>query len=188
MKILILLSNGFEETEIIAPADILVRAGVQVEILSITDTCEMISTHNFILHADAVLQSVVDKNDADIIANDYDGVFLPGGQPNAGNLQQDRRVIELVKAFDRQNKLVSAICAAPCVLEKAGLLADKKATSYPGCVDKNNCREYTGDKVVRDGNIVTGKAAGAAIDFGLELLCALDMAKKAAEVRTQIFY
>lgn len=188
MKILILLSNGFEETEIIAPADILVRGGVQVELCSITGIREMTGTHKFILLADSVLPSVVDEETAELIASKYDGVFLPGGQPNASNLQQDLRVIELVRAFHKQDKLVSAICAAPCVLEKAGLLTDKRATSYPGCVNSDNCREYTDEKVVRDGKVVTGKAAGAAIDFGLELLWALDMGEKAIEVKKQIFY
>lgn len=188
MKILMIISNGFEETEAVAPYDILKRAGVNVDIYSITGDYELTSTHNMIIKANQLVPEVVDKDYAEKLANIYDGIVLPGGQPNAGNLQKDSRVISIVRAFNNLGKVVSAICAAPCVLQRAGIVSDKRITSYPGCVDESDCREFTGENVVRDGNIVTGKAAGCAIDFGLEILKALGMNKESEQIKEQIFY
>ena len=183
-----IISNGFEETEAVAPYDILKRAGVNVDIYSITGDYELTSTHNMIIKANQLVPEVVDKDYAEKLANIYDGIVLPGGQPNAGNLQKDSRVISIVRAFNNLGKVVSAICAAPCVLQRAGIVSDKRITSYPGCVDESDCREFTGENVVRDGNIVTGKAAGCAIDFGLEILKALGMNKESEQIKEQIFY
>lgn len=188
MRVLVLLSNGFEEMEAIAPADVLLRGGVEVELCSITDSKRLIGTHNIVIEADTILCGSINEATAHKITEDYDALCLPGGQPNASNLQADERVITLVQAFYKAGKIISAICASPCVFEKAGLLFDKKATSYPGCVDPSNCKEYTQDKVVRDGLVITGKAAGTAVDFGLEILRSLGLEDEAQKVQTQIFY
>lgn len=188
MKVLFLLSNGFEEMEAVAPMDVLIRGGVEVELCSITGHLELTGTHNMVIKANSLLAKTVGEEEADVIAAGYDAICLPGGQPNASNLQKDMRVILLVKAFYKAGKIISAICASPCVFEKAGLLKDKRATSYPGCVDPANCLEYTQDKVVRDGRVITGKAAGCAIDFGLEILVGLGLETEADTVQKQIFY
>ena len=188
MKMLMLLSDGFEETEAVAPADIIIRGGVNVEICSITGKNILIGTHNIKILADSVLPEYIDACAAKEIEIKYDGVILPGGQPNATTLQNDERVIEIVKAFYDAGKITSAICASPCVLEKAGLLTGKKATSYPGCINPESCGEYTDDRAVRDGIVITGKAAGTAIDFGIEILRGLGLTKEADTVRAQIYY
>ena len=74
------------------------------------------------------------------------------------------------------------------MFERAGILTDKKATSYPGCIDPASCAEYRQDRVVRDGTVITSRAAGTAIDFGLEILRGLGLAEQAESVRAQILY
>lgn len=170
MKILMLFSDGFEEIETAAPADLLRRAGVSVELCSITGQNTLTGSHGIRFLSDTVLPDTVDAETAAKIAERYDGVILPGGQPNASTMQKDERVICIVKSFYAKGKLTAAICAAPCVFEKAGILEGKRATSYPECIDPASCAEYVQERVVCDGTVITSRGAGTAIDFGLEIL------------------
>lgn len=188
MKMMVLLSNGFEEVEAVAPVDILKRAGVAVDIYSITGGDILKGAHNIDFLADKILPNDMKNGDYDSISEDYDGVILPGGLPNAHNLRDDIRVNEIVMAFYNKSKVIAAICASPCTFEKLGLLEGKKATSYPGCINPKSCGEYTQDVAVRDGNIITGRSAGAALDFGFEILKGLGLEKEAETVKSQIIY
>ena len=183
-----LLSNGFEEVEAAAPADLLIRGGVSVEMCSITGNSVLTGAHQMKYLADTVLPDDVTEQDAASLAAIYDGVILPGGQPNAGTLRDDERVGHIVRAFYEAEKITAAICAAPCVFEKAGMLKNRKATSYPECVDPASCGMYTQDRVVRDGTVITSRSAGTALDFGFEILCALGLADTAETIRSQILY
>lgn len=187
-KMMVLLSNGFEEVEAVAPVDILKRAGVAVDIYSTTRHDILRGAHNIDFIADKILPENMKNFDYDVISDKYDGVILPGGLPNAHNLRDDERVNEIVMAFYNKSKVIAAICASPCTFEKLGLLEGKKATSYPGCINPESCGEYTQDAAVRDGNIVTGRSAGAALDFGFEILKALGLEKEADTVKSQIIY
>ncbi len=113
--------------------------------------------------------------------------MLPGGLPNAHTLRDDERVINTVKKYNEKGKVLAAICAAPCVLSRCGLLKGKKATSYPGSIDDDSCL-YMRVKTVTDGNIVTGNGVGGAIDFALATACALGKNKEASKVRESILY
>ncbi|MFR1517338.1 MAG: DJ-1 family glyoxalase III [Clostridia bacterium] len=186
MKLFMLLSDGFEEIEAAAPADLLRRAGVSVEICSITGRNTVNGARGIRFLSDSVLPETIDSEGAAKISEIYDGVILPGGQPNAGTLRDDERVIRIVKAFYQKGKITAAICAAPCIFEKAGILKGKKATSYPDCIDPASCAEYTQDRVVRDGTVITSRSAGTAIDFGLEILRGLGLSEEAESVRAQI--
>ena len=188
MKMLMLMSDGFEEIEAAAPADLLRRGGVSVELCSITGETVLNGSRGIRFLSDTVLPAEIDAESASALAETYDGVILPGGQPNAGTLRDDNRVIRIVKAFSAKGKLTAAICAAPCVFEKAGILEGKKATSYPDCIDPASCAEYTQDRVVRDGSVITSRGAGTAIDFGLEILRGLGLSQQAETVRAQILY
>ncbi len=188
MKILMLFSDGFEEIETAAPADLLRRAGVSVELCSITGQNTLTGSRGIRFLSDTVLPDTVDAETAAKIAERYDGVILPGGQPNASTLQKDERVIYIVKSFYAKGKLIAAICAAPCVFEKAGILEGKRATSYPECIDPASCAEYVQERVVRDGTVITSRGAGTAIDFGLEILRGLGLSEQAETIRTQILY
>lgn len=188
MKMLMLFSDGFEEIEAAAPIDLLRRAGVSVETCSITENSTLTGAHGIPFGADSVLPQEIDTAKVEALAASYDGLLLPGGQPNAGTLCGDTRVLQIVQAFFAADKITAAICAAPCVFERAGILTDKKATSYPGCIDPASCAEYRQDRVVRDGTVITSRAAGTAIDFGLEILRGLGLAEQAESVRAQILY
>ena len=102
--------------------------------------------------------------------------------------RDDMRVNEIVMAFYNKSKVIAAICASPCTFEKLGLLEGRKATSYPGCINPDSCGEYTQEPAVRDGNVITGRSAGAAIDFGFEILKGLGLESEAETVKAQIIY
>ncbi len=183
-KLLMLISNGFEELEALSVADLGRRAGVLVDICSITGSRTLTGSHRIEISADRVL-SDCDTPEALVCA--YDGLVLPGGQPNANTLRDDPRVISIVGAFHRQKKLIGAICAAPIVLERAGLLKNRKATSYPNCLNETACR-YLKEPVVTDGNLVTSRGAGTAIAFALGLISALGLSAEAESVKNSILY
>jgi 4-methyl-5(b-hydroxyethyl)-thiazole monophosphate biosynthesis len=103
---------------------------------------------------------------------EFDAVVLPGGMPGASNLNEDQRIHDVLRKVADRGKLTGAICAAPIVLAKAGLLEGKKATSYPGFLDKMSVSgmKFTGAAVEQDGQIVTSRGPGTAMDFGLKLI------------------
>lgn len=167
MKFACLLANGFEETEAISVIDVLRRAKIDVDLVSIQGV-EVIGSHQ--------IKLIADKEWKDM--EDYDGVFCPGGQPGTNNLMNDPKVIELIQKMHVSNKWITAICAAPLVLEKAGILVGKKMTSYP-LQDLGNHFQasiYFEDAVVRDGNILTSRGMGTAMHLGFAIVeaCGLD--------------
>ena len=179
--IYMLLGTGFEETEAIAPLDLLRRAGVEVTTASIHEDKLISSSHNISFYADVL----VDELDM----AQFDMVVLPGGLGGTNNLAASALVAKTVKAFAAdESKLVAAVCAAPSVLGMLGLLQGKKATCYPGFEDKLLGAEATGEPVVEDGNIITGKGLGGTIPFALHLAARLEGAEKAEEIRQQIMY
>ncbi|MBF6626340.1 DJ-1/PfpI family protein [Aerococcaceae bacterium zg-BR9] len=156
-KFLVLLADGFEEIEALTPVDYLRRAGIEVDTASITEQLQVTGSHKITVLADKLLQ--------DVTVDDYEGIYLPGGLPGATNLRDNDTVIELVQAFNQQEKLVTAICAAPIVLEKAGVIDGKNVTSFPSFSGElTSAKHYVdGEIVVTDGNIVTGRGAAIAI-------------------------
>lgn len=156
---LLLLAPGFEEIEAVTIADVLRRAGVKVTIAGIVEG-PIRGSHDIALGVDARLE--------DVKAGAFDAVVLPGGMPGAKHLRESPRVLDLVRAFERDGKLVAAICAAPTVLEAAGVLRDKRATSYPG-FDLPSAKQ-SDERVVEDGKLVTSRGPGTAMDFALALV------------------
>ncbi len=186
MKAIVVLSIGFEETEAVAPIDILKRAGVEVDICSITGSDVLTGAHNIVFSADMVLENLLSTDGVKEIADGYDAVILPGGLPNAHNLRDDKRVNDIVEMFYKSGKITAAICASPCTFEKLGMLKNKQATSYPGCIKPESCGKYTQAPAERDGNVITGRSAGAALEFGFEILKGLGMEKEAETVKEQM--
>ena len=178
MKILMLISNGFEEIEAVTTIDILRRCGIEVHVCSMTGTRDICGSHNIILKSDILFEQ---------IDTEYDGIVLPGGLPNAHTLRDDKRIINIVKQYNKKEKVLAAICAAPCVFSRCGILKDKKATSYPGSIDDNSCI-YMKVKTITDGNIVTGNGVGGAIEFALATAYALGKIKETIKVRESILY
>ena len=121
MKVIILLANGFEEVEALAQVDFLRRAGIEVDTVSIHETLEVIGQSKITIIADNLYTQ--------INQDDYDAVILPGGKIGMLNLQDDTRVLELIKKYYERQKVIAAICAAPSILGKLNLLAGKSASA-----------------------------------------------------------
>lgn len=175
-KVLAILAEGFEEIEAITPIDLLRRAGVEVTLAALEDGKHVTGKTGITLHADANL--------SEIGSDDYDGVFLPGG-PGVAHLRKSDLVLEIVRKQHARQKLLAAICAAPTVLHDAGLLNGKRYTAHFSVADELT-NILSQEKVVLEGNILTSRGAGTALDFGLALIEQLIGPDKATEVKTSI--
>lgn len=165
IKVLIPMATGCEELEAVTLINIFRRAGFEVVTAGLgVEKVTVECARGTVILPDTTLDKA--------IIDDYDLVVLPGGQPGTDNLMQDGRIITLVQEMQRQGRYVAAICAAPMVLGAAGVLQDKSATSYPGCLDKMGLSgvNYLEDAVVVDGKIITSRGPGTAMDFALELV------------------
>ncbi len=155
------LADGFEETEAIGTLDVIRRA--EIEIATVGLNQDMIKgSHGVLIKAD------VEKAEIDL--ENIDGVILPGGMPGTTNLQNDETVINTIKYCAERKLLVAAICAAPMVLGQLGILEGKKAVCYPGFEKYLKGAEILDKLVAVDGNIITGKGAGASMLFGAEIV------------------
>ena len=176
----ILLAPGFEEAEALVPVDMLRRANIETATVSITGE-PVPGSHGVTVLADVTLDDV-DLSRADM-------VVLPGGGPGYKNLGKEPRVEELVRKAAERGHLLAAICAAPTLLGRWGLLEGKDAVCYPGMEEGLTGAQPRMDRgVVVDGKIITGRAAGSAFDFGLALVEALAGAAEADKVRHGIYY
>jgi 4-methyl-5(b-hydroxyethyl)-thiazole monophosphate biosynthesis len=165
IKVLIPMASGCEELEAVTLINIFRRAGFSVVAAGLGDELVVVEcARGTRILPDAVLDQAM--------TDEYDLVVLPGGQPGTNNLMQDGRVIKLVQDMQRQDRYVAAICAAPMVLGKAGVLNGKSATSYPGCLDGMGLPgiNYLEDPVVVDGKVITSRGPGTAMDFALRLV------------------
>jgi 4-methyl-5(b-hydroxyethyl)-thiazole monophosphate biosynthesis len=174
-KALVVLAPGFEEIEATTIIDVLRRAQIEVTVAALAEPV-VPGSHGIKLVADTVLASVD--------ASTFDGLVLPGGLPGAHHLRDDSRVIALVRDFVQRQKYVGAICAAPIVLEAAGVLAGRRATGYPGQALPS--AEYVERSVVRDGKLVTSRGVGTALAFACELVACLASRRTADELASKM--
>ena len=137
-RVLIVLAPGFEEIESITVIDILRRAGARVDVAG---------TETGLLEGSRGVKVMPDMLVSEVNSKDYDLVVLPGGQPGVTNLQGNDRVLAIVQEMDRDRKTVAAICAAPMVLQTAGILGKRHATSHPSVQDKLDGVQYTEDRM-----------------------------------------
>ncbi len=157
----VFLADGFEEIEALAPVDFLRRAGIEVNIVGVTgDVC--IGAHGIEVKTDVSLSGIA-------LDDNLQGVILPGGMPGADNLDKSPEVHNAIDYCIENRKIVCAICAAPFVLGKKGLLNGKKATCFPGFEEYLEGADVLSEGVVRDGNIITARGAGVAWEFGAEI-------------------
>jgi len=161
MKVTAFLTEGFETVEALAVIDILRRAKILVETVSITGNIEVTSAQSVIVKADKLFEEV-DFTDSDVL-------FIPGG-PGHKSYFEHEKLLELIREHDRKGKRIAAICAAPSVLGKLGLLNAKRAVCFPGFEESLTGATIVSDSVVTDGNITTSKGMGTSIDLGLELV------------------
>lgn len=174
-NVLVPLAQGCEELEAVTLIDLLRRAGIHVVTAGL-DREPVVASRGTRLLPDTTLDEALE--------HDYDMVVLPGGQPGADNLDKDTRIRELLKKMANSGKFTAAICAAPAVLAHAGLLDGKRATGFPGTLEKFASPKITieNNPVVRDGKVITSRGPGTAMDFALVLIELLSGKEKRAQV------
>ena len=160
--IYVFLATGFEDIEAIAPVDIMRRAGLKVQTVSITGEQIVVSAHGVGIASDLML-SEVDFSQAEMLV-------LPGGLPGSTNLDACKPLTEAIKRHFESGGPIAAICAAPLVFGHLGLLKGRRATCYPGVETELKGATYTAAIVERDGNIITGKGPAAAFEFGYTIV------------------
>ncbi len=176
--VLVLFAQGTEELEAVTIVNLLRRAGVGVTLAGLQGGV-LEGSRGIAIQPDALLDNVLDQY--------FDGLVLPGGMPGTTNFRQDSRVLGLIEKMVAQDKLVAAICAAPSVLAAAGVLNGKKATCYPGCLDEfADQLDIQRDALVQDGQLITSRGPGTAMDFGLYLIELLQGADKRQEIEQSL--
>jgi len=180
MKAYVFLADGFEEVEAITIVDLLRRAEIEVNMVSITSNINVKGSHGIVIVSD-VLFGKKDFADADIL-------ILPGGMPGTKHLMEHAGLDLILQRANKNGVFIGAICAAPSVLGVKGILKNKRAVSYPG-FEKELIGANVEDKaVVVDGNIITSKALGTAIDFSLTIIKTFKGEKLASEIAKSIHY
>ncbi|MBH1940486.1 DJ-1/PfpI family protein [Mobilitalea sibirica] len=179
-KVYVFLAEGFEEIEALTVVDLLRRAAIEVLMVSVTGNKEVTGSHQITTTADLLFEEVEYEN--------ADMLVLPGGMPGTTNLLMHDGLGRLLQEFNSKGKLLAAICAAPKILGTKGLLNGKSATCYPGFEDSLIGAKYLDTEVVADGNIVTSKGLGTAIDFSLSLIKRLKNEEEAQKIAKAIQY
>lgn len=178
----IFLAPGFEESEAIFPLDLMRRAGIDVLTVAVAHDRYVTGSHGITIEADLLLEDE-DMSEAEML-------IAPGGMPGASNLYDSPKVRKLFTAQAARGGMVAAICAAPSVLlGQLGVLEGKKAICYPGFEDnleKGGAEVAKGERVVRDGNVITANGPSSAIPFGLELVEAIAGKDAREQVARQI--
>ena len=176
--IYMLLGTGFEETEAIAPLDLLRRAGLSVATVGINGKT---------VYGSRDIGIVADLELGEMDLTNLEGIILPGGLGGVASIKASQAALDAVKFAYENHKLVAAICAGPTVLAQLGITDGKRATCYPGCEEQMGEAVMVPDAAaVTDGNLITGTSAGCAIPFALQLITALKGQEAADEVARQI--
>lgn len=175
----VFFADGFEEIEALTIVDVLRRANLKVEMISVTGEDVVTGAHEVPIICDARFDGY-NFDDAEIL-------ILPGGMPGAATLGKHEGLRELIRKFAEENKPIAAICAAPSVLGKMGLLKGKTVTCYPGFEQYLEGTESTGCMVEKDGNLITGLGPGAAMKFALTIVETLVSKEKAMELSEAMF-
>jgi 4-methyl-5(b-hydroxyethyl)-thiazole monophosphate biosynthesis len=176
-RAVVFLAAGFEEIEAASIVDTLRRAGVEV-VMAGLQAGAIEGGHGITIVPDTTIEEIeVEK---------FDAVILPGGYPGYVNLSRDGRVLDAVKSAFAQGKVVAAICGAPSVLAKAGLLTGKKATIYPGMERELTGAKAVNKRIVVDGQIITSQGPGTAVEFAVTLAAILAGEKRARALKDEL--
>ncbi len=160
--IAVFFADGFEEGEGIIPVDLLRRAGLEVKTVSITNSNQVVGSHNITVTTDLVWD--------EFAANDYDTLVLPGGLRGTENLTNFAPLHAVINNHFSSGKLCCAICAAPTLFGKLGILNGKNYTCFPGFEDASFGGSYQNTPLIHDGNIITGRAMNASVEFAREII------------------
>ena len=177
-KVLVILADGFEEVEALSPIDVLRRSGAAVTVAGVNaEPGNLVrGAHDVRIRCDAALEEVSETA--------FDAIVLPGGMPGAKNLHESALVNGIILETYKRGDLVCAICASPAfVLGQTGILEGKKATCYPGCEAASPQVKFCGERVVRDGNVITSAGPGTALEFGIAISEALFGAEVSQSVK-----
>jgi protein deglycase len=177
-RVLIPVVDGFEEVELVTPVDILRRCGVEV-VMAGLNGLHALGSHGIGITLDALLTDCEDGL--------YDALLLPGG-PGTRHLREAPIVLDLVRRHHGGGAIVAAICAAPTVLARAGILGGRRATCYPTCEGDMAGAVISHDPVVIDGSIITSRGAGTAMPFALAVAEALVGADKTRDVARAVIF
>lgn len=176
-KVYILLADGFEVIEALAPYDVFCRAGFTVKTVSINNNPIVSASNKIKVEADLLISEVASFEDADLI-------YLPGGYPGYENLGKSPIVGEIIKAHYNSGRLLAAICGAPTVLLKNNLALGKTVTAHTSCSGQMIANyRYTGKNIEEDGNLLTCIGAGHSIDFAIRLAEILDVEEAVAKIK-----
>ena len=167
------LAEGFEEVEALAPLDLIRRAGLEIKTVGVGSKT-VVGSHG--------IPVVADITENEFSDNAPDMVILPGGMPGTKNLDASEVVHKAIADAVKNDAYVCAICAAPMILGKLGLLRGKNAVCYPGFEKYLDGAILPDKKVVHDGKVITAKGMGAAIEFGLSIVSALKDEKAADDL------
>ena len=179
-EVLIFMAEGHEEIEALTVVDLLRRAGIEIEMVSITGNKRVPGSHGIMTVCDKLIETVnFDKAQM---------LVLPGGMPGTLNLGLCEPLMDQVHGFNASGKNLAAICAAPTVFGKAGLLKGKKATCYPGMEQDLEGAIVSTDEVCHDGNITTSRGLGTAIPFALEIIRTFQGDEAAKKIANSIVY
>ncbi|MGT2799751.1 DJ-1 family glyoxalase III [Streptococcus marmotae] len=159
-KVAVVLANGFEEIEALTPVDVLRRASIECDMVGLTDL-EVEGSHGIKVQADKVFSGEF---------SDYDMVVLPGGMPGSVHLRDHDGLVAALQVAAASGKWIAAICAAPIVLERAGLLTDRRYTCYPGKEAEIPSGQHVAETVVVDEKIITSRGAGTSLAFAYQLV------------------
>jgi protein deglycase len=176
-RVIVPVANGFEEIEAVTIIDILRRAGLDVVVAGVEGT-DVVGSHDIALRCDAMIDE----------CKEADAIVLPGGMPGSRRLRENDAVRSAIARLHAEGKLLAAICAAPTVLEACGVLDGRRATSHPHHADEMKRCVYVTDDVVVDGNVITSRGAGTAIDFSAAVVRYLVDDKTAADILAKIQY
>lgn len=180
MTIFFFLADGFEETELIAPVDILRRAEADVKLVSVEDSLVVTGSHGIKLYADISAQ--------DASSMEFDAIVFPGGLVGTERLLSSIWTEKFIKTAVETGAYVAAICAAPTILSKFGLLEGRNFSCYPSMEEQIEGGIYTSQPVTCDDVFITGEAMGSSLEFGFKL-CEIMMGKDVSErVKTAICY
>lgn len=175
--IYVFFAHGFEEIEAIATVDILRRAELTVKTVGV-GAKTITGSHGITVHCDMIDHVATSK--------ELEMVVLPGGMPGTLNLEKADTVSAFIEQAYKNDIWLGAICAAPSILGHKDLLKGKNVTCYPGFEGELGGAKHSGERVVQDGKLITGKGPGAAVDFALKLVECLAGAEKAEKVRASL--
>ncbi|EUJ38609.1 DJ-1 family glyoxalase III [Brochothrix campestris] len=179
-KILVLLADGFEEIEAIAAIDLFRRVDIEVVTAAVNNQLAVRGAHDIIVEADCLMNDVANTV--------YDCLYLPGGGKGAETLRDNAVVQQIIKKHYSSKKLISAICAAPIALEKAGILEGHTVTSFPAVKQDITTPLYSDNNVVISDAIITSRAAGTTIELALAVVERLCDQKTATALASSILH